>query len=157
MPGKPPMMNKREIHTLYYQEVKESQRAVFELQAHYGKWLITTLSLIHAGGLFGLFALLDRVVDDPNAIGVVAAPAWALIAGLLLSLLTGFVTWLNWTYLFEHYSQNAPLQMLWDEDYTFPKLETARGILITYWLSMIFGFSSAACIPVAAFLLFAIA
>lgn len=150
---KPLMIDRQAAATVVYHDLKESQRSTFQIAADYGKWLITSLVLIHGGALFGLFSFLDGLAGKPDALQSYVFPVWAFVSGLLLAFLAGFFVWLNWSMHSENYDRQARYDMLWDSDIWVGDRYWDKGITVTYWLPIIFGVLSATCIPVATVLI----
>lgn len=138
-----------EMRSAWLSYFLEKERFHSQIAADYGKWLLASILLLHGGGLLGIFSIAEKANLD-SLIGA----ATALIAGLMLGLLAGFITWLNWLLLASSYEQIADHRVLASEEASFPdaKRSTQIGIVLTFWSSMIIGFASALFLPIAAWL-----
>jgi len=141
------------VRIALFRDWKESQRATFAVAAEYGKWLTASLLLIHGGALVGLFSVLNSLADKPELIAGYRWPAWSFIAGLIFALLAGFCTWLNWSMHSDNYNAQANYAMLTNPEAWLLPAKYSRGILITYWGSILAGWASALAILVGAALL----
>jgi hypothetical protein len=137
--------NYKSAATVVYEEMRQSERACFAIAADYGKWLIASLLLINGGALFGLFGLVGSLAEHGKweIIASVAAAAWWFVAGLVLALLCGFTTWLNWSLNAHAFNQWAKPAMLWDRtQWPQENVDAGRLVAATYWASLITGWSS---------------
>jgi hypothetical protein len=147
------MLQRDAAAAVVYQDLKQSSRVTFQVAADYGKWLTSSLLLIHGGALFGMFTFLDSLAEKPDALSLYTMPVWAFVIGLLLALATGFFVWLNWSMHSDNYSQMARYDMLWDPDQWVDDPPHNVGITITYWLPIIFGWLSVLCVVIGVFLI----
>ncbi|MER9461967.1 hypothetical protein NKI80_18875 [Mesorhizobium sp. M0387] len=151
---KSPMMARDAAAVVVYNDLKESQRATFQIAAEYGRWLIASLLLVHSGALFGLFSLLSNPSTQQTTLQVFKAPVWCFVIGLLLALLCGFSAWINWSMHASNYQTSARYDMLWDPERWVDEPRFARGLDVTNWACIVAGLLSAACIAIgAAFIL----
>lgn len=127
----------------------DQERFHSQVASEHGKWLLASLLLVNGGGLLGLFSIAEK-----EALAPLNAAAAVLVAGLVLGLLTGFLTWLNWLLLASSYEQISNTRILVVEQEWFKDVRksTRLGIKLALWSSMIAGFGSALCIPIAAYL-----
>ncbi len=143
------MRDRPEIASIVYNELKDSERAAFQLAGEYGKWLITTLVVLHGGALLGMFSFLDALAGRRDALAGYAYPVWFFVGGLVLALVAGFFTWLNWSMHSVNFSMRANVAMLWNSESWVGSDYYDKGITITYWTAIVLGFASASCIPIA--------
>ena len=68
----------RQSAEVVYRELKEYAEFARKLQSEYGKWLITTLYLVHAGAIAGLLFKHSAVAALPYL-----AALWLFVAGLV--------------------------------------------------------------------------
>jgi len=145
-PKKQTMLSRPEAAAIVYNDLKEFQRTSFSVFAEYGKWLISSLVLIHSGALFGLFSFLDTLASNPAALGAYKFPIWCFVAGLFLALVCGFLAWINWGMHFANAQAEARADMLWDPDRWVGKPIYVRSLDVTYIGSIVAGVASALCI-----------
>lgn len=138
-----------EFRAVYLNYFLEKERFHNQIAADYGKWLLASLIVLHGGGLLGLFSLAEKSNFD-----FLTGAGAALVIGLVLGLLAGFVTWLNWLFLASSYMQIIDHKILVNEEAWFStvKSSTRRGVAVSFWLSLFLGVASAASLPIAAFL-----
>ncbi|AZO75339.1 MULTISPECIES: hypothetical protein [unclassified Mesorhizobium] len=136
-----------------YTDLKESQRATFQIAAEWGRWLIGSLVLIHSGALFGMFSLLNSNGGGANAqqstmnvLQEFRLPVWFFVAGLLLALSAGLFAWLNWSMHSANYMAQARYDMLWNSEKWVGDTQHHRGLDLTHAGSITSGLLSAACI-----------
>lgn len=128
----------------------ESLKATWSLAAEYGRWLITTVAAVHFGGLY----LLTNV--QKVGTGALLAAGWVFVIGLLLILSCGFVTWINWNLHAAIYRDWSDANMLVEtEKWPNPKEAEKRNpwIVLTYYLSLLLGFTSVLCVPIGMYVL----
>lgn len=147
------MLDDKEYRIVVFQSWKEQHRHASELAAAYGRWLVASLVIIHAGALFSLFSFLSGYADKPTIISGYAAPVWCFVAGLALALICGLLTWLNWSLHSASFAHQANFRMLVNSQEWLNDGIHTQGIWWTYWLSLLFGIASAALIPIAAALI----
>lgn len=129
-----------EARRLLYHEYQETKRAAFQLQGDYGKWLIASLLLVHGAGVLFL------VQNEKLPPAVVLSIFWWPIAGLMLALVCGFITWINWGLNAQLYGPIKASMIYNDEDW--PKFDpgTSTWIGRTFRWSIAAGLLSALCI-----------
>lgn len=147
------MLADKEYRVVVFQSWKEQQRHTAELAAAYGRWLVASIVVIHAGALFSMFSFLSGYADTPTVITGYAAPVWCFVAGLVLALMAGLTTWLNWSLHSASFAHQANFKMLVNPEEWLNDGIHKRGIWWTYWLSLLFGIASATLIPIAAALI----
>jgi len=147
------MLDDKEYRIVIFQSWKEQQRHTAELAAAYGRWLVASVVVIHAGALFSIFSFLSGYADKPTIITGYAAPVWCFVAGLVLALLCGLMTWLNWSLHSASFAHQANYKMLVDQNEWLSDSIYPNGIWWTYWLSLVLGIASAFLIPIAAALI----
>ncbi|TIO30413.1 hypothetical protein [Mesorhizobium sp.] len=145
-PSKTPMMGRDGAAAIVYNDLKESQRATFQIAADYGRWLIASLLLVHSGALFGLFSLLNSFANQPTSLQMYKAPVWCFVAGLLLALASGFCAWINWSMHSFNYRSSARYDMLWDPEKWVDPPHYVTGLDVTNWGSIVCGLLSALCV-----------
>lgn len=124
-----------------------------EVAAGYGRWLLASLVIIHAGALFGMFSFLANHADKPSVISGYALPIWCFIAGLMLAFLAGLTTWVNWGLNSAEYEHQADYNMLITPDKWLNPPKYLLWLRITFWAPVAFGVCSALTIPMAAWLI----
>jgi hypothetical protein len=110
-----------------------------QLQADYGKWLISSLLFLHSAAIGGLaFKLesLKQVVDS----------LWWFVIGILLALLSGLMSWWNFTLNDNAMQRLADHRMLTDPKYWPTTSPYQRLIWFTLVMALVSGISSAACL-----------
>lgn len=140
------MRDRKEVAELIYKDYKEMQRATFDVAAQWGRWLLASLLLIHGGALFGLFTFLSELADNPSALSQYQATVWWFVAGIMLTLFAGMLTWMNWSMHSDDYDNLANAAMLWDPEEWIGKPAHTWGLNITYYAAIALGLLSAACI-----------
>ena len=123
-----------------YERLMDVRKLALDLQGHYGKWLISSLLLIH-GATIGFISQSDRLSEKliPEVFSVA-------VVGLILALLCGFITWINWGLNYRVHDSVHPAMVI-DDDF-WPKMHEHKlngWINITYWLSLLVGFASVGC------------
>jgi hypothetical protein len=129
--------NYKEVAKLTYESFLEMRRLSFAAQADYGKWLISSIFLIHGSAIGGL-AFKAAATGAPPYL---AAILW-FVAGLVLALASGFSAWWNFSLGADQYHIWAKPTMLIDRTQWPTTAQHARGITLTKWLAIIFGVSS---------------
>ena len=129
--------NYREVAKLTYDALLEMRRLSFGAQADYGKWLISSIFLMHGSAIGGL-AFKAAATGAPPYL---AAILW-FVAGLVLALASGFSAWCNFSSGAAQYYMWARPAMLFDRTAWPSDPRHACAIKITRWLSIIFGFGS---------------
>lgn len=131
-----------------YRELQDYAEFARRLQSEYGKWLITTLWLVHAGAIAGLIFKNS----SPNAPPYLPA-IWAFVAGLVLALATGFCAWINFSLIEASLRKMADHRMLrWRKYWPSPTVPYKCAINGSLTLAVVFGILSVACVPIGAVL-----
>lgn len=125
------------LRELSYAQLREGARNAAMLQGQYGRWLISSLLIIH-GAAIGFIAHSDSLSGL-----LIPWPFGWLVIGLVLALACGFVTWINWSLHMALYEDVWP-QMITDSSSwpDFEKSPQTRWIAITFWLSPALGIIS---------------
>jgi len=76
---------------------KRQGQSAYDIQAEYGRWLIASML---AANLGGIVAILQ---SDKYAELLMANIGHYLVIGVFLSILTGCLTWINYTYISTYY------------------------------------------------------
>ncbi|MDX8480451.1 hypothetical protein RFN28_18565 [Mesorhizobium sp. VK24D] len=147
-----PMMGRDAAALAVYNDLKESQRATFQVAAEWGRWLIGSLVLVHSGALFGMFSLLNNATaaQATNALQSFKIPVWCFVFGLLLALVSGLCAWVNWSMHSFNYMAQARYDMLWDPAKWVGDRKYVRGLDVTNIVSIVAGVLSALCIALGA-------
>ncbi len=130
----------RELSRLYYERRIEHSRTAMQLQGDYGKWLVASLLLTH-GGAFVFLAQGEEFGQR-----ILAAIHWWLVAGLFLALITGFVTWLNWSLHWRVFDETTSPDMIYDTERWPKDHKLDPWIDRTFYGAIVFGLLSAGCI-----------
>lgn len=146
----PPHLTQAQFAAAVFHDLKETQRATFSVFADYGKWLISSLVLIHSGALFGLFSFLDTIAQNPAALQNYKLPIWSFVVGLFLGLTSGFFAWVNWGMHSANAADQADMEMLWNPDKWVGEKRFERGLDVTNVLAIAAGIASGVCILVGA-------
>lgn len=145
-PTKSFMMDRPDIAQFVYRDYKEMQRATFDVAAQWGRWLLASLLLIHGGALFGLFTFLSDLAAKPEALAKYQWTVWWFVGGIILTLASGMMAWLNWSMHSDDYDNLANKAMLWDPDQWVGTQKHTAGITVTNYLAIGFGLLAALCI-----------
>ena len=107
-----------------------------------GRWLLATIGASHFGGLLLLTQLTGKV-----EIADLRPAMWSLVSGLVLILISGLVTYWNWSAAAQVYSKNLGPGYLVDKT-MWPTLDPkdARRITFTQRTAIIVGFVSVLCL-----------
>jgi hypothetical protein len=89
----------KETAKLAYESLLEMRRLSYAAQADYGKWLISSIFLMHGAAIGGL-AFKAGATGAPTYLSAVM---W-FVAGLVLALASGFATWCNFTLAAKEYA-----------------------------------------------------
>jgi hypothetical protein len=121
----------------HYSRMMDVRKTSLEMQGHYGKWLVSTLLLIH-GAAIGFIANSDRLsrILIPDTL-------YIFVSGLVLALICGFITWLNWSFNFVLYETVDP-DMRTDVK-SWPDFTTHwahKWVRITFFAPIVFGILS---------------
>ena len=115
--------------------------AALRTQMEYGRWLVSTLVLLHSGALAGLLFKAEALRPDYLVL------FWIFLAGILFALSSGFATWLNATWGWEQYDKWGR-QVLMRPD---SSLEDAdRRMQASTSFATVFGLMSAVLLPIGA-------
>lgn len=71
----------------------------YTVQADYGKWLTASVLGANLGGLLGIMQSGSYAEQLMHSVG------WYLIVGVLVSIFTGGLTWINYSYVFHVYTK----------------------------------------------------
>jgi hypothetical protein len=129
--------NYKETAKFTYEAILEMRRLAFAAQADYGKWLISSIFLMHGSAIGGL-AFKAAATGAPPYL---AAILWS-VAGLVLALASGFCAWWNFSLGAAQYNLWARPSMLFDRASWPSTAKHARSIELTKWLSIICGVGS---------------
>ncbi len=140
------MKERHEVAEIVFKDYKEMQRATFDVASQWGRWLLASLLLIHGGALFGLFTFLSDLAEKPEALSKYQWTVYWFVAGLILTLLSGFMAWINWSMHSDNYDAWANKQMLWDPEQWTGQSRHTWGLDVTNWGAIIFGLFSGLCI-----------
>jgi hypothetical protein len=127
----------KETAKLTYESLLEMRRLSFAAQADYGKWLISSIFLMHGAAIGGL-AFKAGATGAPTYL---AAVMW-FVGGLVLALASGFSTWCNFSFAAKQYAVWAKPAMLFDLKQWPTETNHGRGIKWTMGLAIFFGFCS---------------
>lgn len=143
------MEARNDFAKLYYEQLQRSKDRAFQLQGDYGKWLVASLLLIH-GATIAFLAQNERLAS-----AVLPLVFWCHVIGLLLALICGFVTWVNWSLHASAYEEVTPYMLDGTMD-NWPKFEARDFFWIkpTFWIAIVAGLGSAACILVSAIVIY---
>lgn len=130
--------NYREAAKLAYDNVLEMRKLAFTAQADYGKWLISSIFLMHGAAIGGL-----AFKGGAGAPAYLLAVGW-FVAGLVLALASGFSTWVNFNLAAKQYHLWAKPAMISDPAQWPTKSSHGTGVRLSMWLAIIFGFLSVA-------------
>ena len=140
------MADRKEAAQIVYGQLREMQRATFDVSQQYGRWLLSSLVVIHGGALFGLFTFLGEIANKPAALAQYQYTIWWFVIGLILALFAGLMAWVNWSMHTNNYNHMASYEMLWDPDKWTGTPPHNRGLFVTNWASLGSGLLSAGCI-----------
>lgn len=115
--------------------MRESSVESAKIAAGYGKWLISTILLLNAGAIAGLFTFMSAISAHHTVdMADYAIAIWWFVGGILAILLSGFTTWLNWSLVAASFDHYARPWMLVDPN-AFPKDGAPGGwrITLTFW------------------------
>ncbi len=145
-PPTTPMISQREAAEIVYKELKEMQRATFDVATDWGRWLLGSLLLIHGGALFGLFTFLSTLAGKPEALVQYQWTVWWFVAGVILTLLAGMMAWFNWSMHSDNYECMANKEMLWDSSKWVGNPPHGFWLGATHYAAIICGLLAAGCI-----------
>lgn len=130
-----------------YADMRSQRDSLYVAQREYGKWMINTLYLMHAGAIVGLISKVQAGGPVP---AYVYSIAW-FIFGIVLAFAAAFSTWWNFTFAAEMYDKNADVHLLTDRQY-WPKYEGITRVAVTMWIAIALGLMSLGCLVVGAVL-----
>lgn len=129
------------VRELEYQKAAELTRIYADLQGAYGKWLISTLLVVH-GAAIGFIAQSDKLSE-----ALIPGPFLCHGFGLILALLAGLMAWANWSLHMGEQLAISPKLIINDDHWPKPYTGRARTyVRVTFRLSVAFGLLSAALI-----------
>lgn len=132
---------KLEARRLILAHSRDRARISGEFQGQYGKWLVASLLLVH-GAVFGFLA-----TNDEMSRAYLPHIFWWPIAGLLLALACGFLTWLNWgLHLNNELAVDVHTMHDLDREWPQPNPHIERWIAPIFVAAVISGVASALCI-----------
>ncbi|MEH2517659.1 hypothetical protein V1279_003232 [Bradyrhizobium sp. AZCC 1610] len=129
--------NYKEVAKLTYDALLEMRRLSFGAQADYGKWLISSIFLMHGSAIGGL-AFKAAATGAPPYL---AAMLW-FVVGLVLALASGFSAWWNFSLGAAQYDMWARPLMLFDRAAWPSTARHAGAITFTKRLAITFGVGS---------------
>lgn len=119
---------------LYKQRLAEF-KLFLGIQAEYGKWLIATLSLLHGAALYALAS--GHLEQAPRAVSL------AFLFGLILTMISGFATWINFSLNAGEAWRKANVMMLFDRSSIPPEDESKNcQIALSLYAAVITGILS---------------
>jgi hypothetical protein len=121
-------------------KMMEARGHSFIAQIDYGKWLISSLFLMHGSAIAGL----AFKASGPTAPPYLFAVSW-FVAGIVLALGAGFAAWWNFSFATRQYDDWANPNMLINPA-NWPSTPTVRGVEATKWISIACGLLSVACL-----------
>jgi len=130
----------RTVATAKFQQMSDFRDKAFETQADYGKWLISSLFLMHGSAIAGLLFKSGAATAPPYLLEVL----W-FVGGLVFALGAGAAAWWNFTFAMMYYHAWAQPEMLIDKDYR-PDLPSKTAIDLTMWLALVCASMSVACL-----------
>jgi hypothetical protein len=142
----PPVPNPdyRLVASELYSKNKLAWQMTLTGASEWGRWLITTISAIHLGGLY--LVSTATTIDDVHK----SRAAWVLGIGLLLIILAGLAAWRNYSAFAELFNKWSDPNMLVDHTRQPQSEETINArIQRSYLWSIWTGVASALCIPLA--------
>lgn len=144
--------NERERQKLHareaYDRIERMRVEAYSGHVGYGKWLIASLLAVHGGAIFAISGLKNSV--QPHQLnGLINGAAWNL-AGVFLTLLAGFLAWLNFQLAYSIYEEWADPEMLYRRDKYPQELSRAWKINATLYGAAIAGISASVCFCVSA-------
>ncbi|QUS39543.1 hypothetical protein RPMA_12375 [Tardiphaga alba] len=129
------------ISDAVFKKMLDARAAAFNAQVDHGKWLISSLFLIHGSAIAGLVFRSTTAGAPPY----LSAVSW-FVAGIILALASGFTTWCNFGIAAQQYDEWADPNVLADVKH-WPKAPSrAFSIKFTRFLSLCFGFLSVAAL-----------
>jgi len=127
----------KEIAKITYDGLMEMRRLSYTAQADYGKWLISSIFLMHGSAIAGLAFRASATGVPPY----LSAILW-FVVGMISALGAGFCAWLNFSAAASQYSNWAKPAMLFDQSSWPTETAKAREIETTKRLSILCGLLS---------------
>lgn len=121
----------KEVAKLTYDGMLEMRRLSYSTQADYGKWLISSIFLMHGSAIAGLAFRASATGMPPY----LSAVLW-FVFGMILALGAGFSAWWNFSAAADQYNTWAKPAMLFDQSSWPTEAAKAREIEATKWLSI---------------------
>lgn len=126
-----------QIREKYYDLWAKKLQIHLNAQIEWGKWLVASLLLVHGG------ALVAIVQNEEHSVTLMKAAGHWFVWGLVAALVTGFITWVNWTVLASIYEDWADPAAIVDDDAWPEEPNWKRKIVtLTFVLSLLAGFAS---------------
>lgn len=123
----------KEVAKLTYDSLLEMRRLSFAAQAEYGKWLISSIFLMHGSAIGGL--AFKAATGAPPYL---AAMLW-FVVGMIFALGSGFAAWWNFSFASAQYESWAQPGMLFDRSKWPSDVTKAGGMKMTRRLSIACG------------------
>src|SRR6266436_6113441 len=92
-----------------FKQFEDYKSKSYQMQSDYGKWLVSTLFLMHGSAIAGLIFKTGGTAAPPYLF----ATFW-FVAGIVFALGAGFAAWWNFTFAMQIYAAWAQPQMLID-------------------------------------------
>ncbi|WLB19361.1 hypothetical protein [Bradyrhizobium japonicum] len=127
----------KETAKLTYDGLLEMRRLSFGAQADYGKWLISSIFVMHGSAIAGLAFKATATGAPPY----LKAILW-FVVGLVLALAAGFCAWCNFSLAAKQYDKWARPSMVVDRAAWPTELAYAAGIEWTMRLAVLCGMGS---------------
>jgi hypothetical protein len=119
--------NYRIVAEAAFKQLEDMRSKAFMMQADYGKWLVSSLFLMHGSAIAGLMFKSGGAALPPYLFAV----PW-FVAGLVFALGAGFAAWWNFTFALEHYQIWSKPNMLIDREHWPQKgvVESSHGNIV---------------------------
>ncbi len=130
----------RRIAEAMMKKMMDARAQSFTAQIDYGKWLISSLLLIHGSAIGGLAFKASGPAPPPYLFAMI----W-FVAGIVLALGAGFAAWWNFSIGMQHYDKWANPNMLVNPT-SWPAAPAFGGMEATRWASIACGLLSVACL-----------
>lgn len=132
--------NYRIVAEAAFKQLEDMRSKAFMMQADYGKWLISSLFLMHGSAIAGLMFKSGGATAPPYLFAV----AW-FVAGLVLALGAGFAAWWNFTFALKHYQIWSKPNMLTNREH-WPQKASSKAVTVTLWVAVACGLLSVVCL-----------
>lgn len=129
----------RQSAKVVYESLKRQSEFMRQMQAEYGKWIVSSILVLHSGAIGGLLYKFDLIKGSAGSL-------WWFVIGIALAIGTGFVAWLNFTFADESAHKMADHRMLNDPNYWPKEVPLLCGIKATLWGAVVLGWASVACL-----------